>query len=126
MAKIINFKDGEGIIAVSGTIIEKGSNSNGEYIKFGDGTLICMHSSVTGNLNTIAHYTTYNWTYPHQFISVPRVYATPMNWSTAMCTTKVWPRAEQSDIMIHQILLDSMKPYDNTSQINLLAIGKWK
>lgn len=36
----------------TGAIIEKGSNSNGEYTKFADGTLICRRRITTAELNT--------------------------------------------------------------------------
>ena len=36
----------------SGAIIERGSNANGEYIKYADGTLICFKYGITtGNIN---------------------------------------------------------------------------
>ena len=36
----------------SGAIIERGSNTNGEYVKFADGTLICFkYDIITGNIN---------------------------------------------------------------------------
>ena len=43
MAKVIKFKNNTHLY---GTIIEKGSNSNGKFIKFSDGTAICR-----GNMN---------------------------------------------------------------------------
>lgn len=36
----------------TGAIIEKGSNSNGEYTKFADGTLICRRVITTADVNT--------------------------------------------------------------------------
>ncbi|EOI1327355.1 TPA: hypothetical protein ACIJOS_001842 [Citrobacter koseri] len=36
----------------TGAIIEKGSNSNGEYTKFADGTMICRRRITTAELNT--------------------------------------------------------------------------
>jgi hypothetical protein len=37
---------------VSGAIIERGSNANSEYIKFADGTMICIcQFTATGNIN---------------------------------------------------------------------------
>lgn len=72
----------------SGAIIERGSNANGEYIKFADGTLIC-----TANLPDEVDYwwgigswfrnsnfpLVTGWTFPYVFSSVPIVQITSMN-----------------------------------------------
>lgn len=52
----------------TGAIIERGSNANGEFVKFADGTLICTHiSSATGfNLSASSYFT---WTFPHAFLT---------------------------------------------------------
>lgn len=52
MTKIIKFKNDTHLY---GTIIAKGSNSNGKYIKFSDGTLICRGqiSCSTSAVNTL-------------------------------------------------------------------------
>lgn len=60
----------------TGAIIERGSNANGEYVKFADGTLIClMAKTVTADIN-IATGTIYrsftsafSGNYPHAFIN---------------------------------------------------------
>ena len=49
----------------SGAVIERGSNANGQYIKFADGTMIChMQRYLLGaaNANTV-------FTFPHEFAS---------------------------------------------------------
>ena len=47
-----------------GGVYEKGSNSNGEYVKFEDGTMICTIKDITGNSGTSV-----DWTYPASFAS---------------------------------------------------------
>ncbi|MDX7852996.1 hypothetical protein [Aeromonas caviae] len=56
----------------TGAIIERGSNANGEYIKFADGTLICI-CQISVDFSTLASTfwgTDYN-VFPHAFISQP-------------------------------------------------------
>ena len=61
----------------TGGIIERGSNANGEYVKYADGTMICWNyaagavttSSATGNIFRSASDTT--WTFPVSFSVAP-------------------------------------------------------
>lgn len=55
----------------TGAIIERGSNANGEYVRFADGTQICTHglSSSSGGNTT--------WTYPIAFAAAPRLIPNP-------------------------------------------------
>jgi hypothetical protein len=58
--------------APTGSIIERGSNANGEYVKFADGTLICTLTT-TGTALAIGTSTnaTLTWTFPIAFIVSP-------------------------------------------------------
>ena len=49
----------------TGAIIERGSNANGEYTKFADGTLICTYQNQSWT--TAVGYNTYQWTFPTAF-----------------------------------------------------------
>ena len=51
----------------TGAIIEKGSNANGSYTKFADGTMICRYN---GNSSDSVEVT---WTYPAAFAATPSV-----------------------------------------------------
>jgi hypothetical protein len=82
----VEFPDGDKAAAVvgpvsqvggvpTGAIMESGSNANGSYVKYADGTMICSYQSLTsGSLaaNTGREIT---WTYPAAFAagSVPSV-----------------------------------------------------
>ena len=56
----------------TGAIIESGSNANGEYTKFADGTLICrLPSQPTTFLNTSN--LKVDWSYPVPFLTPPEV-----------------------------------------------------
>jgi hypothetical protein len=51
----------------TGAVIERGSNANGEFVRFADGTQICTRS-VSHDLNVS---TSQDWTYPAAFITEP-------------------------------------------------------
>lgn len=61
----------------TGAIIESGSNANGEYVKFADGTMICTRVGSAGWNGEILRGTNYrwssSWTFPAQFIDKPVV-----------------------------------------------------
>lgn len=54
----------------NGAIIERGSNANGEYVKFADGTMICNILNLTG---TLTAYTVTVWSFPALFVVRPVV-----------------------------------------------------
>jgi len=67
----------------TGAIIERGSNANGEYVRFADGTQICtfIYSESAYDITT-AYLGGYRgggviWVYPSAFIAKPAVQATP-------------------------------------------------
>ena len=74
----------------TGAIIETGSNANGRYVRWADGTQICWHSeasnravnSAVGNIFISA---TANFTFPAAFVAAPLVTPTATNSSVAPC-----------------------------------------
>lgn len=62
----------------TGAIIERGSNANGEYVRFADGTQICTHeaaqvSSITAAFGALYISSLLTWTFPASFIGTPRI-----------------------------------------------------
>lgn len=60
----------------TGAIIERGANSNGEYIKWADGTMICyrranIQASCTSPYGAGLYTGSVTWTFPARFISSP-------------------------------------------------------
>jgi len=60
----------------TGAIIESGSNANGEYVRFADGTQICTSPLLTGGnvdiaYGPIASTGEITWTFPAPFITMP-------------------------------------------------------
>lgn len=67
-----------------GGIVESGSNANGSYIKFADGTMICTHAitqSVAIDAAFAGGYRSsgYPWTYPLPFVGIPKVIPTEIS-----------------------------------------------
>ena len=117
--------------AING-VVESGSNDNGSWIKYSDGTMICYHSilksNVAFNKNTSGTYYfinenykhLYDWTYPQQFIGVPKVIATVSSsgYVNACC----------GNITRTETRVLSTTNYNASINItfNIVAIGKWK
>lgn len=67
----------------TGAIIERGTNANGDYMRWADGTQICLHASavsnrVAGSANLI------DWTFPAAFVPahIPLLFAVPRSFNT--------------------------------------------
>jgi hypothetical protein len=72
----------------TGAIVERGSNANGKFVKFADGTMICWHSqTVTDQAISTAYGSLYRgsrtWSFPAVFIASPVVTLGAVKWGTA-------------------------------------------
>jgi hypothetical protein len=101
----------------TGAIIERGSNANGDYVRFADGTQICWNNeTVTPEANT---YTFYTWTFPAEFSVTPSITVSANSASTAVVNTQFSaPSATSARIGINRT---------NTTNTTLSsqAIGRW-
>jgi hypothetical protein len=66
----------------TGAIMEEGSNANGEYVRFADGTQICRVNSLALAYNTSANCQS-DWTYPAAFTAAPSLCTNIMNSATS-------------------------------------------
>ena len=115
-------------------IVESGSNENGNWIKYIDGTMICtkrIEPSEFGDVQSYnAVYTT--WTYPQEFISTENLttYVTPRNWSQYMNLAKTFDSTtSNAQIMLACINLNPLEVITDKAWmygVNAMAIGKWK
>lgn len=112
-------------------IIESGSNVNGKYIKYNDGTMICWNTFTKSQITTTQAWGSLYWSdaitppnFPVSFINVPTVTMTPTG-----STDSYW--------MINEGDVSTTKPMNfrfvrATSRtggsciMNYIAIGKWK
>lgn len=65
----------------TGSIIERGSNANGDFVKYADGTMICtLRVNSTTNLTTgtgsIFRTGSNGWTFPHAFSTIANLTCT--------------------------------------------------
>ena len=114
----------------SGAIIERGSNANGEYTKYADGTMTCHQELATGVMSSsfnnrkgstsgVMYRSSAGWTFPAAFVAAPRAVATsPIGGAgftefAAASTTAVtvYPYTDVSG---------------NSATVNIIALGRWK
>lgn len=101
----------------TGAVIEYGSNGNGKYTRFADGTQICTHHfGVNG--------TTHNWTFPAAFVSTTAgslaLSAMPFGGSSAHVSVNWSPSATAAEFRTWA--------HDGTplsTQLHATAIGRW-
>ncbi len=110
----------------TGAIIERGSNANGEYIKFADGTMICQHtiSWVTGvnfliNSVYISSSST-TWTFPATFSSPPQPVPSMSSSSRIVLSASSSLTTSADIVAAYWQSLPS-----TTLTIDVTAIGRW-
>jgi hypothetical protein len=116
----------------TGAIVEKGSNANGEYVRFADGTQICWQvwdhvnenwTTASGSLFALA--TGIVWTFPSSFFTV----STTSVQGSAYRNATIALGCNAGAISVFQALV---KPWSATSlasglnkTVSAIAIGRW-
>lgn len=119
------------LVGAINSIVESGSNANGSYIKYFDGTMICTKKiqftnvvikNVWGSVYETA--STFNFgDYAQEFIETPNVSITLADGSTCFCESF----SERTKTSIGSTWL--WKPAieeGGTMTFDIIAIGKWK
>ena len=108
--------------APTGSIIERGSNSNGEYTKFADGTMICWRTAIslaaTANVTAVAPYN-----FPAVFSSKPSMTTTmefPLS-NDNVNITRVSSVATSGSGGYTQLKADVTQSY----MLSYVSIGRW-
>lgn len=118
----------------TGAIIERGSNANGEYVRFADGTQICTRVRtavpITTTSRTEGSFTVYlvgeTWNYPANFISNPSV-ASAQRGATSASTVSTINFVSLNVISGSSVLLNRSFSLQ-ASVMDLcvdIAIGRW-
>ncbi len=104
----------------TGAVIERGSNTNGEYVKFADGTMIATFNASLSSGS-------YAWTYPVAFAAAPQVSAIQVvGTSTDLVSTTCSTPGKSSVTIYGNISTNSGTSWAaSTSAIRLTAIGRW-
>lgn len=111
------------------TIIESGSNDNGSWIKYSDGTMICYKSTGEIDMNI-----TTSWgslyegnlslgNFPAEFIETPTISVTPFG-SGMLIEQGGFHASETSWGILTCVRPNSVE--NVKARFNLIAIGKWK
>lgn len=115
----------------AGYIVESGSNDNGRWIKFSDGTMMCRGIVTTGDVTFTAWGSLYQYevpsvSFPSSFIDVPHIDFTSNNPSTEYnyCLEAGTYQTTKSETGIMRVV----RPLATTGRIQIkwTAIGKWK
>lgn len=115
--------------AMGSAIIEHGSNANGEYIKWADGTQICIVQktvtvSITPANSGIGWTDTLTWTYPAGFSSAV-VFGSVGGWYKSGIG-EGWAQTNAKGYSMDFRLVGTTSLSQNDIQVVLLAIGRWK
>lgn len=110
-------------------IIESGSNSNGNYVKYADGTMICYMNKSYSNINITKAWGSMYETdpinlgnFPANFVNIPTVTATCTGGSTVFIEA-----IKPSKTSLGTSWFARPSSLENTETIiSFIAIGKWK
>ena len=105
----------------TGALIEKGSNANGGYTRWADGTQICWTPSFVASKSTGPTWTSFVWTFPAAFVASPQILATVgAPSSNQIITAGATPTSGSQG----SIYMNSTEDLSNQA-IQGLAIGRW-
>ncbi|MPL75576.1 hypothetical protein SDC9_21402 [bioreactor metagenome] len=108
-------------------LIERGSNANGEYVRFADGTQICTYSAVgaAGPIMTaegaIWRSTEYSWTFPASFAATGNL---AVNGSLRTGAA-AWSKVRVTGISSASVMLFAANSNVNNFTVDFSAIGRW-
>lgn len=110
-------------------IIDSGSNNNGNWIKYSDGTMICTKKVVFSGLQFTTSFgsmyeapSVYLGDYAKEFIDTPTPFYSA---STSTCIVESFANTKASFGTV-TLLRPVKTTADYTYTINLMAIGRWK
>ena len=143
MIDLTPFTDSNGDIDLKKELIQKlagivtiGSNENGKYMKFEDGTMICFGNNRKSFTSTNISLNQVNWTYPHQFVETPAIHYTTTSFALANYDNNnlfklgnfVVQSSNQTSAVIMLFVSAGNAGFVAGDQVtlNLMAIGRWK
>lgn len=118
--------------AGNGRIVESGTNANGYFVKFADGTMICATSSLVMPATAINTGNQVVWNFPAVFSNLMGVFVTPVGQynggggqqdTGAMVANGLYMTRSASNV----ILISHAYRYAISTGVSLqaLAIGRW-
>jgi len=119
-------------------ITESGSNANGRYIRFDDGTQMCWRRANIGSImavgegtfNNLYRTNHYTWVFPKEFTVSPSVFITVVFGSTFTGVNRalvgVYQNTTTTQVTNIQVQRVSGGTQDGDVIIDIQAIGRWK
>lgn len=113
-------------------IVESGSNANGSYVKFGDGTMICkikygLTTEVTasGNNQSLTIYKLVRtWIFPAAFYETPTVVGSAYQADYGLCATSaIGDNSDQATVVVQSLWAFNAYALAST---DVIAIGRWE
>lgn len=110
----------------TGAVIERGSNANGDYIKFADGTLICLHdmfyTSDTSALGSaLFGSASFQWNFPATLLSIDNSIMTAADAGSV----STWLPARVQTTTYGQFRMISVSSATGERLAKLMAVGRW-
>lgn len=113
-----------------GSIIESGSNANGTYIKYADGTMICSIVLSTYTIAGNANSPTISWIYPAQFGgNLPVITGSAgqsFSVSSSDCSVLFDLLSGANTLSGTRVLLQNKSSSSRDLTGHLQAIGRWR
>lgn len=111
-----------------GSIVGSGKNSNGNYVMFSDGTMICSHHIVgsesniipTNPMGSLFKSDSETWTFPKKFKNIPSVNVNTVFTGRWACITTTPTTVDTT----YEIM--SAVSSDQVGAISMIAVGRWK
>ena len=116
---------------VNGSIVvDSGSNSNGNWVKYYDGTMICWHKLITTTYSTANCSSEVKWNFPMQFKNTveTRIIAQALGGNNyAYFTIATVNSSIEAVVQLKGLAPTEVRYVDVSNRaIDVLAIGKWK
>lgn len=112
-----------------GSVLERGSNANGEYIRIADGTQLCwFNASVTDQAVDTSYGSlftgTRGWSFPATFVGSPTVSVGLFRWGTGAGWGTVGGVASTTSVTL-RIFDISSRATGTATAISAIATGRW-
>ena len=110
----------------TGQIVERGSNANGEYVRFADGTQICWHRTsgalVVGAAGIANLYSAdRNWTFPSVFVGYPAPSGAGSDNANVAVSATAWNTSFTGCVFRYHTTNTNVISTD----IRYLVVGRW-
>lgn len=110
----------------TGQVVERGSNANGEYVRFADGTQICIlgYTSLTGKVTAGAYNLMGTVFFAAAFVANPAVSCQVSGWMQVASGYSLISVEAVTTTSFRPVIL-STHSYNGYAGVRIIAIGRW-